>query len=175
MLAYGMKVHAIDEYCQFVESTTMECMKWVVHVIVAIFWPKYFWKPTRAKIENQLKINANRGFPSIFANFDIYALEVEELLSWMARAIFKKRCKKVHNSKVIANQSLCMWQASFGLPSGNNDINVLDQSPMVANMLNGACSVLRFEMSDNVYFQYYLLVDVIYFLSSCFVQTIHEP
>jgi len=77
--------------------------------------------------------------------------------------------------KAITNQSLCMWQASFGLPSGNNDINVLDQSPMVANMLNGACSVLRFKMNDNVYFQYYLLVDVIYFLSSCFVQTIHEP
>jgi hypothetical protein len=37
MLAYGMKVDAIDEYCQFVESTTMECMKWVVHAIVAIF------------------------------------------------------------------------------------------------------------------------------------------
>jgi hypothetical protein len=42
MLAYGMKVHAIDEYCQFVESTTMECMKWVVHAIVAFFSPKYF-------------------------------------------------------------------------------------------------------------------------------------
>ncbi len=70
MLAYGMKVDAIDEYCQFAKSTTMECMKWVVHAKVAIFWSKYFWKPTRAKIENQLKINENRCFPSIFTSFD---------------------------------------------------------------------------------------------------------
>jgi hypothetical protein len=33
----------------------MECMKWVVHAKVATFWPKYFWKPTRAKTKNQWK------------------------------------------------------------------------------------------------------------------------
>jgi hypothetical protein len=40
---------------------------------------------------------------------------------------------------------------------------------MVANMLNGVASDLRFEMNGNIYLSYYLLVDGIYFLWFFFV------
>jgi len=34
---------------------------------------------------------------------------------------------------------------------GNNDINVVDQSPMVANMINGVDNDLKLKGNGNVY------------------------
>jgi hypothetical protein len=62
----------------------------------------------------------------------------------------------------------------FGLPGGNNDINVLDRSPIVRNFLSGEGQHLSFLVNGNVYPRHYLLTDGIYPQWSCFVQTIHE-
>jgi hypothetical protein len=60
--------------------------------------------------------------------------------------------KKGHNFfKAITNQFLWIWHAFFGLLGGNNDINVVDQSPMVANMINGINNDLKFKVNGNVY------------------------
>jgi hypothetical protein len=59
----------------------------------------------------------------------------------MARAILKQRWKKVHNYGVDCGPIFLDMACIFGLPNGKNDINVLDQSPLVTNMLNGACSL----------------------------------
>jgi hypothetical protein len=40
----------------------------------------------------------------------------------------------------------------FELWGENNDIDVVDHSPTVANLLNGVASDLKFEVNDNVYF-----------------------
>jgi len=59
----------------------------------------------------------------------------------MARSISKQRWKKMHNYGGNCGPIFLDMACIFGLPNGNNDINVLDQSPLVTNMLNGACSL----------------------------------
>ena len=76
--------------------------------------------------------------------------------------------------EAIADQSLWIWHSFFGLPGGNNDINVLDRSPIVRNLLSGEGQHLSFLVNVNVHPRYYLLTDGIYPQWSCFVQTIHE-
>ena len=76
--------------------------------------------------------------------------------------------------EVIADQSLWIWHAFFGSPGGNNDINVLDNSPFLLNMLRGASHDISFEVNRHVYPRYYLLTDGIYPAWACFVQPIHE-
>jgi hypothetical protein len=39
---YGTKANSIDEYCEFYESTTIECLKWFMQVIVVISWQMEF-------------------------------------------------------------------------------------------------------------------------------------
>jgi hypothetical protein len=39
--------------------------------------------------------------------------------------------------ETVADQSLWIWHAYFGMPGSNNDVNVLDRSPLVINMLWG--------------------------------------
>jgi hypothetical protein len=60
------------------------------------------------------------------------------------------------------------------MPGSNNDVNVLDRSPLVTNMLRGPSEDLIFTVNGKQYSQYYLLVDGIYPQWSCFVQTIHS-
>jgi hypothetical protein len=76
--------------------------------------------------------------------------------------------------EAIADQSLWFWHAFFGLPGGNNDINVLDRSPLIANLLKGEGQNMSFQVNGHVYPRYYLLTDGIYPQWSCFLQPIHE-
>jgi hypothetical protein len=57
----------------------------------------------------------------------------------------------------------------------NNDVNVLDRSPFVNNMLRGPSENLSFTVNGKDYSRYYLLADGIYPPWSCFMQTIHAP
>ncbi len=61
------------------------------------------------------------------------------------------------------------------MAGGNNDINVLDRSPLVADFLRRDAIDVGFGINGNHYARYYLLADGIYPRWSCFVQTIHEP
>ena len=61
----------------------------------------------------------------------------------------------------------------FGIPGSNNDVNVLDRSPLIHNLLTSETSDMTFEVNGQEYKQYSLLADGIYPLWSCFVQSIH--
>jgi hypothetical protein len=37
--------------------------------------------------------------------------------------------------EVIANQRLWIWHTYFSLPTGNNDLNVLERSPLIQDLL----------------------------------------
>jgi hypothetical protein len=63
----------------------------------------------------------------------------------------------------------------FGLPGGNNDINVLDRSPMLSDLLQGPDNGLTFQVNGHEYSRYYLLADGIYPQWSCFLQPILAP
>ncbi len=62
----------------------------------------------------------------------------------------------------------------FGLLGGNNDINVLDWSHIIQNLLNEATNDSKFIVTRTTYPWYYLLIHGIYPQWSCFVQTIHK-
>ena len=52
---------------------------------------------------------------------------------------------------------------------------MLDISLLISNMLRGKDCDLSFQVIGHVYHPFYLLVDSIYPLWACFVQSIHEP
>jgi len=75
--------------------------------------------------------------------------------------------------EAIADKGLHIWHVFFGFLGPNNDINVLDQSPLVHNMLTGAAHDMEFIVNGVKYNRYYLLANDIYPQWLCFVQTIH--
>jgi hypothetical protein len=64
--------------------------------------------------------------------------------------------------EAIADQSLWIWHAYFGLLGGNNDMNALDRSPMLSDLLQGPGNGLTFQVNGHKYSCYYLLADRIY-------------
>ncbi len=107
--------------------------------------------PTKANIENQLKINANKGLSSMSTNLDcMHYRQKNCLIGWQGQ-FQNKDGKKFIILEVIANQSFWIWHVDFGLPNGNNDINVLNQSLIVTNMIKGVDNDLKFKMNDKSY------------------------
>jgi hypothetical protein len=53
--------------------------------------------------------------------------------------------------KAIANQNLYIWHILFGLLGSNNEVNVLDRSSLVHNMLTGVANNVSFEVNDKEY------------------------
>ena len=87
--------------------------------------------------------------------------------------------KDVHNYEVVVDlvRNLHNQVLKLGTidPGGNNDINVLDRSPLIANFLEGHNQDMSFEVNGHRYPYYYLLADGIYPKWTIFVQTIHDP
>jgi hypothetical protein len=152
------------------ESIAMEAMTRFVVAIRACFVSTYLRQPTREDILRQMDINEARRFPGIFASIDWAWKNCP--VAW-ARQFQDKDKKSSIVLEVVADQSLWIWHAYIGMPGSNNDVNVLDRSLLVANMLRGPSEDLTFTVNGKQYSQYYLLADGIYPLWSCFVQTIH--
>jgi hypothetical protein len=77
--------------------------------------------------------------------------------------------------EAIAYQRLWIWHAYFRLLGSNNNLNALNNSPLIWEFLGNVHVDLNFQMNNNVHFHYYLLVDNTYPWWSCFDSTTHEP
>ncbi|GJZ12644.1 ALP1-like protein [Tanacetum coccineum] len=64
--------------------------------------------------------------------------------------------------EVVASQDLWIWHAFFWIASANNDINVLDNSPLFDYLLNDTAHVLPYEVNRVGYEKEYYLADGIY-------------
>jgi hypothetical protein len=175
ILAYGVAADSTDEYCRIGESTAIESMKRFCAAVRACFGATYMRKPTRSDIINQMRINEERGWPGMFGSLDCMHWGWKNCpVAWQGQFQDKDGNRSII-LEAIADQSLWIWHAFFGLPGGNNDLNVLDRSTVVQDILMGEGQDLTFTVNGNVYPRFYLLTDGIYPKWSCFVQSIHEP
>lgn len=77
--------------------------------------------------------------------------------------------------EVVASRYLWIWHASFGVARSNNDINVLNQSPLFTNILQGRAPPIQFSVNGRDYNMGYYLVDGIYPEWAAFVKTVPLP
>jgi hypothetical protein len=77
--------------------------------------------------------------------------------------------------EAVASYNLWIWHAYFGMPGSNNDILVLDASPVFTNMMEGVAPKCEYTINGNQYHQGYFLADGIYPDYSTLVKTISQP
>jgi hypothetical protein len=151
MLAYGIPIDATDEYCRTGESTTIEAMKRFTIAIRGCFESRFLRLPTQDDFQRQLDINATCGFPGMSGSLDYMHWTWKNCpVAWQGQFQDKDGVWNII-LEAIADQSLWIWHVFFGLPGGNNDVNVLDRSPLMANLLGVEGSDLDFEMNGHHY------------------------
>jgi hypothetical protein len=114
-------------------------------------------------------------FPSMFASLECMHYKWKNCL-----VVWQGDFGNIHGKKsiileAIASEDLHIWHVFFGLSRSNNDVNVLDHSPLVHNVLTSEARDMHFTINGCEYDRYYLLTDGIYPEWSCFVQSIHLP
>ncbi|CAM6104035.1 unnamed protein product [Calypogeia fissa] len=134
-LAYGVGADSTDEYCRLGESTALESLYRFVKAIRVVYEERYLRKPSKEDFTKQLAINGERGFLGMFGSLDCMHWSWKNCpIAWHGQ--FKdKDGNKSLILKAIADQELWIWHAFFGLAGGNNDINVLDRSPILNDWL----------------------------------------
>lgn len=76
--------------------------------------------------------------------------------------------------EAVASYDIWIWHAFFEAAGSNNDINVLDQSPLFTEQLQGRAPAVQFSINGTQYNMGYYLADGLYPDWATFVKTINR-
>ncbi|GJR58477.1 putative nuclease HARBI1 [Tanacetum coccineum] len=172
-LAYGTTPDAFDEYLQMSERTARNCLFHFNKCIISLYMVEYLRKPTVEDVENIYnKHLTTHGFPGMLGSIDCMHWEWKNCpVSWQGQ--YGRGDKKYPTImlEAVASQDLWIWHAFFGVAGANNDINVLDNSPLFDDLLNDTAPVVPYVVNGVGYEKGYYLADGIYPQWATFVKS----
>ncbi|GKE15739.1 ALP1-like protein, partial [Tanacetum coccineum] len=108
-LAYGVNASFLDEYMQISERSSRLALDHFCQVVMEIYGLEFLRKPTVTDVEKLYRHHKEKhGFSRMVGSLDS-----------------------------VASQDLWIWHAFFGVTGSNNDINVLYQSPIFNDLVDG--------------------------------------
>ncbi|KAL6531892.1 hypothetical protein OROMI_028255 [Orobanche minor] len=176
VLAYGCAADLLDEYVQIGESTAIESLKHFCDAIIGVFEEQYLRRPTKEDIVKLLKEGDERGFPGMLGSLDCMHWQWKNCpTAWHGSHTngFKKVPTLV--LEAVASRNLWIWHAFFGMAGSNNDINILNRSPLFDDLINGVAPSCDYVIQGHHYSMGYYLSDGIYPPYATLIQTISEP
>ncbi|XP_042423324.1 uncharacterized protein LOC122010925 [Zingiber officinale] len=162
-LAYGVPADHLDEYLRMSESTAIRCLFKFCEYVVEIFGDKYLRGPNADDVQRLLQMHDERhDFPGMLGSLDCMHWKWKNCpVAW------KGQFTRGHGPttivlEAVASHDLWIWHAFFGVSGSCNDINVLYESTIFNNVLQGNMSEINFTMNDTTYTKGYYLTDGIY-------------
>ena len=145
MLAYGTAADMLDEYLKVVESTSLECLENFMQLVIEVFGPEYLRRPTVEDTEHFLQVGEARGFPGMLGSIDCMHWRWENCpTAWKGQYSNGRYGFPTVILEEVASYDLHIWHAFFGVAGSNNDINVLNQSPLFMEAIKGEASRFSF-------------------------------
>ncbi|XP_062107788.1 uncharacterized protein LOC133818764 [Humulus lupulus] len=178
MLAYGASTDYVDEYIRIGETIAIECLVNFVWGVNDIFGTEYLRWPNAGDIRRLLQMGGGgvRGFPGMLGSIDCMHWEWKIFpVAWKGQLTRGDHDKPTIMLEAVASQDLWIWHAFFSVPGSNNDLNVLNQSPLFTYILQGKAPRAEFTINGTQYNKGYYLVDGIYPEWGTFVKTIPLP
>ncbi|XP_072074187.1 uncharacterized protein [Arachis hypogaea] len=176
MLAYGVAADVVDDYVRIGESTTIECLENFVEGVILVFEDEYLQKPNPNDVQCLLQMAEGRGFPGMLGSIDCMHWQWKNCPNaWKGMYMSGYRGVATIVLEVVASSDLWIWHAFFGVSGSNNDINVLDCSPVFDDILNDRAPEVNYTINGNNYTMGYYLVDDIYPEWATFVKLISKP
>mmetsp|Transcript_9444 Transcript_9444/g.13666 ORF Transcript_9444/g.13666 Transcript_9444/m.13666 type:complete len:118 (+) Transcript_9444:646-999(+) len=95
-------------------------------------------------------------------------------LGWSVQIRKRKETHRYVGSCVVDSRLWCR-HCFFGIPGGNNDLNILDKSPLLTDLMHGRAPEVTFQVHGNSHRMGYYLADGIYPDWKVFVKSIKTP
>ncbi|XP_072066940.1 uncharacterized protein [Arachis hypogaea] len=176
MLAYGVAADVVDDYVRIGESTTIECLEKFVEGVISVFEDEYLRKPNPNDVQRLLQMAEGRGFPGMLGSIDCMHWQWKNCpKAWKGMYMSGYRGVATIVLEVVASSDLWIWHAFFGVSGSNNNINVLDRSPVFDDILNDRAPEVNYTINGNNYTMGYYLADGIYPEWATFVKSISKP
>lgn len=175
MLAYGVSADFLDDYVRMGESTISKSLDEFCSSVIELFGDEYLRCPTTEDIRRLLGEAEKRGFPGMIGNVDCMHWYWDMCpIAWQGQYQGKSGKPSVV-LEAVASYDLWIWHAFFGVPGSNNDINIVDCSPLLEMLIKPQMSEFEYCLRETRWKQLYLLADGIYPDWSCFVKTVSQP
>ncbi|XP_023644546.1 putative nuclease HARBI1 [Capsella rubella] len=175
LLAYGGGADTVDEYIRLGETTARNCLEHFVVGIVDLFDDEYLRRPTEEDLQRLLYIGEQRGFPGMVGSIDCMHWGWKNCPTAWKGMYSRGTGKPTIVLEAVASQDLWIWHAFFGAPGTCNDLNVLDQSPVFNDIIQGQAPQTNYYVNGRKYNMTYYLTDGIYPDWATFIQSIRLP
>ncbi|KAJ0548852.1 putative harbinger transposase-derived protein [Helianthus annuus] len=138
-LAYGTVADALDEYLQMSARTTRECLYRFCHNVVKLYSKKYLRKSNSYDVQQLYQAHeARHGFPGMLGSIDCMHWAWHNCpTAWRGQYTRGDHGHPTLILEAVASQDLWIWHSFFGLPGSLNDLNVLYQSAIFTDAVNG--------------------------------------
>jgi hypothetical protein len=151
MMCYGISADTTDEYLRLGESTALESLYRFVNAVITAFGEEYLRQPTADDIKRRVNINARRGFPGMFGSIDCTHWAWKNCpMAWKCMFLDRKGNSSII-MEAVATRNLWIWHSYIGVAGSNNDINVIDRSPLIVNWLSGNAPHCSYRVNGKAY------------------------
>lgn len=162
-LAYGMAADSIDEYLKLGKSTALECVENFCEGIIDCYDAEFCRRPTVTDIQRLLAKAEERGFPGMLGSIDCMHWQWRNCpVGWQGQFTRGDIKHPTIILEAVASYDRWIWHAFFGVAGSNNDINVLNQSPLFMDAIRGEEPTVNFTVNGHEYNAGYYLADGIY-------------
>ncbi|CAK8565464.1 unnamed protein product [Lathyrus sativus] len=176
MLAYGTSADSVDDYLRIGETTTLKCVDTFTRGMINIFGAQYLRRPNAEDIERLMQMGEARGFLGMLGSIDCMHWEWKNCpVALKGQYVRGDHGKPTVMLEAVASQDLWIWHAFFGVAGSNNDINVLNQSNVFNDVLQGRAPEVHYTINRTEYNKGYYLSDGIYPEWATFVKSISMP
>ncbi|XP_071726954.1 uncharacterized protein [Rutidosis leptorrhynchoides] len=163
-LAYGYAPDTLDEYLQMSERVARESLQNFCKCIVVLYSNDYMREPTRKDMERLYEVHEEKhDFPGMLGSIDcMHWVWGKWPVAWQGQF---KRGDHSHPTimlEAVASYDNWIWHAYFGVAGSNNDINVLNTSPLFESILNDNFPDIPYVINGVKYKRGYYLADGIY-------------
>ncbi|XP_076921605.1 uncharacterized protein LOC143583071 [Bidens hawaiensis] len=176
-LAYGVGSDTLDEYLQMAKKTGRDALNHFCRGVMSLYKRRYLRRPTMYDIQRIYEVHGEKhGFPGMLGSLDFMHVGWAMCpTAWRSQFHQGDHPGPTIVLEAAASQDLWIWHAFCGVAGYNNDLNVIYQSPIIDDLIDGVEPPQAF-FANGEHFKYgYYLVNGIYNEWGILVQAYAAP
>lgn len=176
LLAYGSASDQYDEFLQVSESTANVVLERFCDAIYKEYGHEYLQRyPSPSEIQQYQELNSLRGWPGLFGGIDCMHWRWQNCPIALRGQYQDRDGFASLILEAVCSPELRIWNFNFGNAGSNNDINVIDKSNLIPEILKGKFESPEYEINGTKYKHPYFHTDGIYPDLAIFAKTISNP